>query len=122
MHELVIIEGILNAVIPEVEKHNVNKVLSIRLKIGEMAGLVPVCLEDYFQAASKGTIAEGAKLEIEKIPVAIHCNDCGYEGGMKSEEKDGPRELDFYRCPECGSAAFKITAGREYFVDSVEAE
>lgn len=113
MHEMVIVEGILKAILPEVEKHDVSKVTVVKLKIGEMAGLVPACIEEYFDVAAKGTIAEGARIEIENIPVAIRCEDCGYEGGVT------PRH---YRCPQCDSINFKLTAGREYFVDSVEAE
>ena len=113
MHELSIVEGILEAVIPEVQKYPVSRVLEIRLKIGEMAGIVPSCIDEYFRIASQGTIAEGARICIEKIPVRINCPDCGY---------DGPISLGKYKCPGCGGIRFKILSGKEYYVDSVEAE
>ena len=113
MHELSIVEGILEAVIPEVQKYPVSRVLEIRLKIGEMAGIVPSCIDEYFRIASQGTIAEGARICIEKIPVRISCPDCGY---------DGPITLGKYKCPGCGGIRFKILSGKEYYVDSVEAE
>ena len=69
MHELVIVEGILDTVIPEVKKYDVEKILSIRLKIGELSGIVESCVHEYFGIAAKGTIAEGAKIIIEKTPI-----------------------------------------------------
>lgn len=113
MHELSIVEGILEAVIPEVEKYDVSRVLSIKLKIGELSGVVPECINYYFDIAARGTIAEGAKIIIEKTPVCIKCPDCGYDGSI---------ERGSFRCPQCGGIHFKIISGKEYFVDSVEAE
>ena len=80
MHELAITEGIINAAIPEAEKHGAKRILEIRLKIGELSGVLPECIQFYFDIASRGTIAENAKLVVEKVPVTIRCLDCGYEG------------------------------------------
>ena len=113
MHELSIVEGILEAVIPEVQKYPVSRVTEIRLKIGELSGIVESCVHEYFGIAAKGTIAEGAKIIIEKTPIRITCSDCGYEGEIRKGT---------YACPKCGSPKFRIVSGREYFVDSVEAE
>ncbi len=113
MHELSIVEGILEAVIPEVEKYDVNRILSIKLKIGELSGVVPECINYYFDIASRDTIAEGARIVIEKVPVIIKCPDCGYDGNIKPGN---------FRCPQCGETHFRIISGKEYFVDSVEAE
>ncbi len=113
MHEMVIVEGILEAVLPEVKKYNVQKVLSIKLKIGELSGVIPYCIEEYFKIAARGTLAEGAKIVVEKIPIGIRCPDCGFSGSITRGN---------YKCPECGSVNFRIVSGKEYFVDSVEAE
>ena len=113
MHELVIVEGILETVIPAVQGHDVSRILAIHLKIGELSGIVPSCIHEYFSIASAGTIAEGAKIIIENTPIRIHCPDCG---------KDGIIQKGQYVCPACGSPRFRITSGREYYVESVEAE
>ena len=111
MHEMSIVTGILNACLPEAEKHGAGKILSVKLKIGEMSGLVPQIMEEYFRVAASGTAAADASLVIERVPVRIHCTSCGYEGGVT------PRK---YRCPQCESADFRIVSGREYLVDSME--
>ena len=113
MHELAITEGILRAAIPEAEKHGAKRILEIRLKIGELSGVLPECIQYYFDIAGRGTIAENAVLTVEKIPVTIFCPDCGYEGTVDRKK---------IRCPQCGGISFRITGGKEYFVDSLEAE
>lgn len=113
MHELVIVEGILDTVIPAVKEHDVSRILTIHLKIGELSGIVPSCIHEYFAIASVGTIAEGARIDIEWAPIRIHCPDCGRDDIIRKGQ---------YACPHCGSARFRITSGREYYVESVEAE
>lgn len=113
MHELAITEGIMEAALPAAEKSGAKKILEIRLKIGELSGVFPECIEEYLNMLAKGTIAEGAKLKVEKIPISIRCGECGFEG---------PVERKNVRCPECGSGDFRITGGREYYVDSLEVE
>ena len=113
MHELAITEGIIRAAIPEAEKYGAKRILKIHLKIGELSGVLPECIQYYFDIASKGTIAEKALLTVEKIPAAIACPDCGYEGAVDRKK---------IRCPQCGGINFRLTGGREYFVDSMEAE
>ena len=113
MHELAITEGIMEAAIPQAQKAGAKKILEIRIKIGELSGVLPECIEYYFDIVSKGTIAQGAKLVTTKIPVTIQCPDCGFDG-----EIDRKKII----CPNCKGINFKITKGREYFVDSLEVE
>lgn len=113
MHELAITEGIIGIAVPEAEKHGAKRILEIRLKIGELSGVVPECIQYYFDIASQGTIAENAKITVEKIPVTIRCLDCGFEGAIERRK---------IRCGECGSTNFRLLGGKEYFVDSLEVE
>lgn len=113
MHELAITEGIMNAAVPAAESAGAKKILEIRLKIGELSGVLPEYIQYYFNIISKGTVAEGAKLVSQTIPVQIKCPDCGFKGPINRKK---------IRCPDCGGTHFKITAGREYFVDSLEVE
>ena len=113
MHELAITEGIMEAALPEAVKHGAKRILEIRLRIGELSGVIPDCIEEYFNIISKGTIAEGAKIVTTRIPVAITCPDCGFEGDIDRRK---------IRCPQCGGIDFRIIRGREYYVDSLEVE
>jgi len=113
MHELAIVEGILDAAVPEAKKHGAKRILAINLRIGELSGVIPECIQEYFTIAAAGTMAENAKISVEKIPATVECAACGYHGPL------GKRRM---RCPGCESTDFRITAGREYFVDSLEVE
>ena len=113
MHELAITEGIIEAAVPEAKKHGAEKILEIRMRIGELSGVIPECISEYFDIASKGTIAEGAALTFETIPASITCRDCSYSGAIRKGS---------YVCPKCGSSAFSLTGGREYYVESLKVE
>lgn len=113
MHELAIAQGIIDAAVPEALRHGAKRVLEIRLKIGELSGVFPEYMQECFDIAAAGTIAQNARLKVERIPVAVRCQECGYEGGIDRRK---------IRCPRCGGTELKITAGREYYVDSLEVE
>lgn len=113
MHELAIVEGIMKAAVPEAQKYGAKKILAIKLKIGELSGVVHQCIQEYFTFVSKDTMAENAEIIVEKIPITIRCQDCGYEGEI------GKRKI---RCPLCESAEIKLISGKEYYVDSLEVE
>ena len=103
----------MEAALPKAQAAGAKKILEIRLKIGEISGVLPECIEHYFRLISTGTIAEGAQIVTQTIPVRVSCPECGYEGEMKKGQ---------FACPGCGGTAFRITAGREYFVDSLKVE
>ena len=57
--------------------------------------------------------AERAALVIEPIEARFRCLDCGHEGAADRKKAC---------CPECRSTAIKMTAGREFFVESLKVE
>ena len=113
MHELAIVEGIIDAAVPEAKKHGAKRILVINLKIGELSGVIPECIQEYFTSAAAGSIAENAKIAVERVPATIRCNSCGYDGALGKRRR---------RCPNCEGTDFILTGGREYFVDSLEVE
>lgn len=113
MHELAITKSIIQLTQTEAEKQHFQKVLAISLRVGEYSGLVPECIREFFPIAAKGSVAEGAELEIETVPAAFRCLDCGYEGSVDRKAAC---------CPVCNSLSLKMTAGREFFVESLKVE
>ena len=63
------------------------------------------------EAVTEGTAAEGAKLELQMVPVAARCLDC---------DKEFPVEDYKFKCPHCGSTAVVMTTGRELRVVSID--
>ena len=113
MHELSIAQSLISLVESESEKEGFARVLEIRLRMGEYSGIIPDCLRSFFPIAAAGTKAEGAALAIETVPARFRCSDCGYEGDIERKSAC---------CPVCGSTAVRLTAGREFFVESLKVE
>ena len=113
MHELTLAKGIIDIVNSEAAKNGFDRVLEIRLRVGEFSGVIPECLQEFFPIAAAGTPAAEAALTVESIPAAFRCLDCGYEG---------PVDRKAACCPVCGAAAIRMTAGREFYVESLKVE
>ena len=74
MHEMSITQGIIDIC----EQHaGGRRVLSLDVEIGELSSVVPEAVEFCFEACSRGTLLEGARLNIVRIPGRGHCLDCG---------------------------------------------
>ena len=104
MHEIAIVESIIDIVSTEMKKHNMTKVETIKLRIGEMSHVMPDALFFSFDISSKGTPLEGAKLIIETVPTKGRCKGCGTEFTIKDT---------FDICPNCGGISFEIISGKE---------
>jgi len=115
MHELAIAESIIGILKEQTSSalggSGGGKINSVKLKIGEMAGIVPSALEFSFQIASKGTLAEGAALYIKNFPLTGKCDDCSEVFRIK----------DYcFECVSCGGSNFKLIAGRELLIDEID--
>lgn len=67
MHELGIAQDILKVALTEAEKHNGRRISTLHVKLGEASHIEPASLEFCLEAMARGTIAEGARIEIEPV-------------------------------------------------------
>jgi len=116
MHELPITESILRVVLRHAEGQNVRRVVTIRLRIGRLSDLEDEWIQRYFDYLSAGTVAEGARLEIERTPVVMRCSACG-----ASYEAETGRMGDLV-CPACGERGGTLLSGREYHIKEMEVQ
>jgi hydrogenase nickel incorporation protein HypA/HybF len=116
MHELPITESILNIVLKHAGANGVRKVKTIRLKVGKLSDLEDGWIQRYFDYLSKGTVAEGARLEIERTPIVMQCNACSELYRVEAAE------IGELPCPACGGKGGTLRSGREYTVKDMEAE
>ena len=116
MHERPITESILNIVITYAEKNAVKKVMAINLRVGRLSDLEDEWIQRYFDYLSKGTVAEGAKLNIERTPIKLQCNLCAtsYEVEITNMSETA--------CPGCGKKDSKLISGREYYIKDMEVQ
>jgi hydrogenase nickel incorporation protein HypA/HybF len=114
MHELGITKTILAVVLDRARDNSVQKVLSVRLAVGQMSDLEDVWLQRYFDHLSAGTVAEGAELRVSRIPVRFQCAECGE---VRQFDIHGQSAI---RCPSCGSDDLAMVSGDEYTIEDME--
>ncbi len=113
MHERIVVESLLALALEEAEKAKASKILRIFIVVGELSGVVDEAVDFYFSFLSRDTIAAGASLSFEHIPVQLRCRNC--------DTVFLPEELDFH-CPNCGEQQVEIASGRELYINSMEVE
>ena len=113
MHEVSICESILDIVLMNAERERARKVTSVRLKVGEMAGVVEDALRFAFEVVSKGTVAEGARLDIENVPLMAHCRSCKREFHIVGYA---------FSCKHCDSPEIEVISGRELQIEDIDLE
>ena len=114
MHELAVTESILQVVLRHARAGGASKVLSVGVRIGEVSDLIDEWVQRYFDHLSRGTIAEGAVVRIERAPAMFRCGACGH-----SFPAD-PRTREAIHCPRCESEETALVSGREYLVQQIE--
>jgi hydrogenase nickel incorporation protein HypA/HybF len=111
MHELGVAQEILALVRQYVGDEDAALVRGVRVRVGELGGVVPESLEFCFGAVVAGTPWSGAALEIERVPARARCGGCGAEF---------PLAVPRFTCPACGGRAVSMIAGRELQVAHVD--
>lgn len=111
MHELSIAQSLIELVCSHATREGAPRVLAIRLRLGELSAFRRA-LFFCFDAVSRGTACEGARLSIEDVPLTVHCPQC--------DATKRPRGRYNFRCPTCGMPATKVVTGREMQVISIE--
>ena len=111
MHELGIAQNILEIVQQSVPEEQADSVRSIRIRVGQLSGVVPDSLEFCFQAIIGETRMAQASLAIEQVPTNFQCKKCAY--GFQVND------LEFL-CPKCGSSDLEVVSGRELEIIEIE--
>ena len=103
MHEMSIAEGILDVALDTLRQHDATVIHSVQLDLGLMSGVEPDSLLFCWEAVTKGTPAEGSRIEINTIPIEGKC-------------------LENYKfiCPHCDSHFVQTIGGRELQVTSMD--
>ena len=89
------------------------RISSLDIEIGELSSVVPEAIEFCFDACSRETLLEGARLNIIRIPGMGRCLDC---------HQDVPLTELYGSCTVCGSNKVTIMAGEELRVREIEVD
>ncbi len=111
MHEISIMENALELAQEHARNAGASAITAIRLRVGLISGVVPEAMEFAFDALKRGTMAEKASLEIERVPAEFQCGNCGLNVRLA--------ELRF-DCPKCDGILILGNAGAELELSQLE--
>lgn len=113
MHELSVTENVIEIATRHARQADAQRIVRIHLVVGELSSIVDDSVQFYFDFLSRDTLAAGAELVFQRLPVTVRCAACRHEW-----QPDGAD----WTCPRCGEARAQVVAGREFYVDSIEVE
>lgn len=116
MHEMSILTNVVDTVLAYAAENDATRVTEVSLVVGDLRDVVDELMESCFQFLSRGTIAEGARLTMTKVPLRLQCEDCLLVFGADIR---GRKQI---ACPDCGSNRLKVKSGREFLISSIVVE
>lgn len=111
MHEMSLCEGIRNLIEDQARAHAITRVKSVRVEIGRFSGVEKDALSFAFDVVMRGSVAEGARLEMIDLPGRAMCYDCIHE--VEIENRLDP-------CPDCGGGKLMPVGGDEMRIKDLE--
>ena len=111
MHEMSLAEGVLQLIEDAARQQEFSRVTAVRLEIGELAGVEVEAMRFCFDAVTRGSLAEGARLEIVATPGSGWCTQCSATVALNEA---------FGACPLCGGFQVQVTGGTEMRVSELE--
>ncbi|MES9934705.1 MAG: hydrogenase maturation nickel metallochaperone HypA [Candidatus Sedimenticola sp. PURPLELP] len=104
-------EGILQVLEDNAKEQGYSKVKTVWLEIGELSGVEIEAMRFGFDAVMRNSLADGAKLEIIRLPGQAWCMQCSKNVVVKQR---------FDECPDCGSYQLQVTGGDEMRIKELE--
>ena len=115
MHELAIVNQILDVTLQYAQKNHATSVKKVSLAIGELHDLIPEWVIKYFRYASRSTIAKDAEVDVERMPIICRCDRCSelFVYHLRTPERQDC-------CPICDHKQFSKLSGSELMIKSIE--
>ena len=95
MHEVGVMQSALEIALEQAGRQGASRIDCIALRVGMLSGVVPEALEFAFDVVARGTIAEGGRLVVERVPILCVCAGCGAE--FRADDL-------IFDCPHCRTA------------------
>lgn len=111
MHEMALCESILQIMEDEAKKQNFSRVNLVRLEIGALSHVEPEAMRFCFDAVTRGSLANDARLEILRPPGEAYCIDC---------EERVEVTTRFDPCPKCNGHKLQVVGGDEMRIKDME--
>lgn len=111
MHEVGLIQSVMDAVVMEAYGHGMKKVTLITLSVGKLSGASPQALEFGFYALRIGTELEETELQVVEVSPVFSCTSC---------HKTFAADDRLFICPHCGAYSLEVVHGEELVIASFE--
>lgn len=113
MHELGIAQDMLKIALDYAGKHAAKRITAFNIEISAAADESEDSLRFHIEHLTRGTIADGARIEIVRVAARAQCLDCGNEFDWET-----PGEL----CPRCDGHRLRGLPQDEFKLTSIEVE
>jgi hydrogenase nickel incorporation protein HypA/HybF len=110
MHELGIVIQIVKQLESYMSEHDIRKIDTVVLQIGELSSVYPKYIEDVYPIAVEKTRLQHTKLQIDISPGIGKCKDCGFVYNLVENQN---------LCPRCMSRLFSVITGREFMIKQI---
>lgn len=119
MHEMSLVQSLLDIVRQEIRANDLTRLKAVKLRCGRLSGAVPDALHMAFTALTRDTDLDGARLDLEVLPVELECGQCG----KKFSPPDQGSLAAFAPCPVCGQEiGHRVMCGQDLSIEYIEAE
>lgn len=113
MHEMSLAESVLQMIEGMARSQDFKCVKAVWLEIGQLSCVEPDAFRFAFDAVTRGSVAEGARLEVVEMAGQGLCMDCSAEVQLAAR---------YEPCPACGSHKVRVTGGEGMRVRELEVE
>ncbi len=113
MHELGIAEQMLKIALDYAAKNNAKRITTFNVEMSAAMDESEDSLRFHFENLTRGTMAEGARVEISRVPVQAKCLECGNEFDWEAQDQV---------CPRCSSPHLRAVLHDEFRLASIDIE
>lgn len=113
MHEYSLARALLRQISEIVEQQSARRITRLRVSVGEFSGVDADLLQSAFEQLTSGTSDEGARLELETVPLEGKCECCGQEFPIQRFQ---------FICPVCLQRQVQVIRGEDLMLESVTLE
>ena len=111
MHEMSLCENIREIIEEQAATDGFSRVNRVWLEVGPLSCVEPDALRFGFDVVMRGSVAEGAALEIAIPPAMARCLSCGRADAIAQR---------YAPCPHCGAGPMEMMQGDELKISKLE--
>jgi len=111
MHEMSIVEALLDVIRQELRGYPDTHVRTVFVRVGALRQVVPEMLATCYEAAVRGTTLEGSRLEVQPVGAEARCRQCSSTFVV---------EDNWFECPRCQALGADLLRGNELELMTLE--